>query len=199
MRQKDLKAIEKKMIKPGFESSSLCDVRNALVSKGVDKDDLQCTSNNLNDYLYAWINGYVFHLEKPTFPKRRQTSIVIELKLEESIRWNVVSRSSCESIANFLIEFSLWAPSYTAYKSGLIAKNEQQKMICELGLDLLKRNIEPKLTEKVYTYYITNNSSIAVLNIRISEEISFKVEVNLLGDFLEDLLELAASLPARKI
>lgn len=193
-RHDDLKAMSAKFLTSGSESS-LNDIREALIAKGIDKECLVHSGNDMSEWLSARINGYDIHIEKPVFPKRKNTFITIELKMESPLRWNVDSASSSGSIADFLIEFSLWVPSYIAYENGIVTKIKQEKMARELAFDLLERNVEPVVNEKGYTYYLTQCKDIATLTIEVSDDVRLDFKVELKGDFLKTVMKIVSSLP----
>ena len=106
-------------------------------------------------------------------------------------------RSTPESIAEFLLSLLDWIPEYMQIDEKLKAEMKQEEMALQIAYDLLERVVSPMLDQKGYDYNLDTmvNRNKASFRIKISEALMITFEVDLLQDFLDQVVKYVESLP----
>ena len=151
---------------------------------------------SITDHLKVSMNGIEIELDKPLFPKRKNPYISINIP-SIAIREQIESTYTPESIADFLVAVKDWVPEYLSIEENVMIQEKQRQMACTMSFDLMKRRIGPILESKSYHYDLIgpdyNNK--ASLRITVSEALIITLEVNLLEDFLNQVVKYVESLP----
>lgn len=191
----DLKSMSGKLV-ARERACNLLEVKDSLVSMGIPESEMEYSITNFNEHLNVNVNKVKLRLDIPLFPKRKKSQ-PISLQIPVLGRnYSVPRESTPESVANFLIDISKWIPEYEAYMEGLVAKQKQRELACDISMDILKKTIGEKLSEKGYRfdmYRMSGNK--ASMCIMMSDAVTLSLDVDLLGDFLEQTLVVAESLP----
>ena len=106
-------------------------------------------------------------------------------------------RSTPESIAEFLLSLLDWIPEYMQIDEKLKAEMKQEEMALQIAFDLLDRVVCPMLDQKGYDYNLDTmvNRNKASFRIKISKALMITFEVDLLQDFLDQVVKYVESLP----
>lgn len=183
-----------KYLVPG-QSCRLEEIGKILTERG-NSHVIEHLVTSISDYLQVSIDGLEFKLDKPIFPKRKHTFLTINIPTI-CLREHVEAEYTPESFANFLEAVKQWIPEYLSIEEKVVAQEKQRLMACTLAFDLMKRTIEPILERKGYYCSMLGPSYANKASIRINsdEKISLDLTVDLLEDFLEQLVNLVESLP----
>lgn len=182
------------------DGSTLCsfgELRKSLSLQCENAENIVHSTNDFLDNLYVTINGTEFSLSMPLFPKgneKRQIEIRIE---RHRIITRISTKSTPDSIVNYLVGISEWIPEYAAIEERIRTEEEKKRIACKIAFDALEKIVEDKLKDKGYTYTIKNQgyTNSAFLRIRSGSSIYMKIEIRLLDDFLERITAILDSLP----
>ena len=151
---------------------------------------------SMSDHLKVCIDGTEIELDKPLFPKRKNPYISINIP-SIAIREQIESKYTPDSIVDFLIAVKDWIPEYLSIEENAMIQEKQRQMACTMAFDLIKRTIEPILDGKNFQHTLIgpeyNNK--ASLRIAVSDAFVITLEVNLLEDFLDQVVKYVESLP----
>ena len=190
----DLKSLFGKLI-PCEVECSLLDIKDSLISMGVSESDLDYYRNDFSEHLKANVNKIELRLDVPLFPKREKTHPISILISVIQRSYTIPRLSTPESVATLLMDISSWIPEYEAYIEGLIAKEKQRQVACQISLDALKRRIGEKVSEKGYQFNVHMTSDHkATFKIMMSDAVILMFDVNLLGDYMDNILQVVESL-----
>ena len=177
-------------------SCSLAEVRDALIRKGVREERLTHDINDLREHMEMRSGDTVLELYHPLFPKDKSETIrftVSKIMLSNPIE----AKSAPEGVADFILAVEEWLPEYYMIEEQILAAEKQRTLACDIALDLLRRTIGEKLEQKGYKYDLRRirNTGKANIQIRISKILNMSFEIDLMGDFLDQITGIIDSLP----
>ena len=172
------------------------DVARILTQRG--SQVVSHTETSISDHLIVKIGQHEFNVEKPLFPNRINPIINISVNALQ-IKESIPGEYSAHSIANILEDISDWIPEYISIAERVTIQEMKIRMACEMALDILKRIIEPILSEKGYCYSIIPFERENKASIRINPigPVNITLHVDLLEDFLEEVRSFVESLPPK--
>ena len=182
------------------DGSSRCTVaglRKALILSGVSEDDIAHRSNDFSEMLTATVKGVEFTIQMPMFPKSKM-EMDIDIRITEPSMMTRVSRKALPySVVNFLAAVAEWIPNYLAIAENIRVEEEKKQIAGKIAFELVEKIAGDKLREKGYLADITHSSYSNTASIRISYggSIDMRMNIKLLGDFLDDLNLLIDLLP----
>ena len=191
---KAFKSFSKKYLVSG-QSCRLEELGNILTERG-NSYVVDHLETSISDHLQVIIGGLEFELDKPIFPKRKHHYLTISIP-SICIREQIEAEYTPDSLSDFLEAVMQWIPKYLSIEEQVLAREKQRQMACTLAFDLMKRTIEPILEGKGYYYNLLgpDYKNKASIIINSDEVISLYLTVDLLEDFLEQLVNLVESLP----
>lgn len=177
------------------QSCRLEEIGEILTERG-NSYVIEHLETSISDHLQVSIDGLEFELDKPIFPKRKHAFLTINIP-SICLREHIEAEYTPESFADFLEAVKQWIPEYLSIEEKVISQEKQRLMACTLAFDLMKRTIEPILERKGYYCSMLGPSYANKASIRINsdEMISLDLTVDLLEDFLEQLVNIVESLP----
>ena len=172
------------------------DVKNLLIGRGVPEHKLEHHQNTIIDCLKIQCDGDYIEITRSIFPKG-QTGDIKVVGRTQNIYCTMRDRSTPESIAEFLLSLLDWIPEYMQIDEKLKAEMKQEEMALQIAYDLLERVVSPMLDQKGYDYNLDTmvNRNKASFKIKISEALMITFEVDLLQDFLDQVVKYVESLP----
>ena len=172
------------------------DVKNLLLGRGVPEHKLEHHQNTIIDCLKIQCDGDYIEITRSIFPKGQSGDIKV-VGGAQNIYCTMRDRSTPESIAEFLLSLLDWIPEYMQIDEKLKAEMKQEEMALQIAYDLLERVVSPMLDQKGYDYNLDTmvNRNKASLRIKISEALMITFEVDLLQDFLDQVVKYVESLP----
>ena len=172
------------------------DVKNLLLGRGVPEHKLEHHQNTIIDCLKIQCDGDYIEITRSIFPKG-QTGDIKVVGRTQNIYCTMRDRSTPESIAEFLLSLLDWIPEYMQIDEKLKAEMKQEEMALQIAYDLLERVVSPMLDQKGYDYNLDTmvNRNKASFKIKISEALMITFEVDLLQDFLDQVVKYVESLP----
>ena len=172
------------------------DVKNLLLGRGVPEHKLEHHQNTIIDCLKIQCDGDYIEITRSIFPKG-QTGDIKVVGRTQNIYCTMRDRSTPESIAEFLLSLLDWIPEYMQIDEKLKAEMKQEEMALQIAYDLLERVVSPMLDQKGYDYNLDTmvNRNKASFRIKISEALMITFEVDLLQDFLDQVVKYVESLP----
>lgn len=182
------------------KACTLAEVADALTGKGVGKDCIRHSLTNFQDYLEVTLKNVAYELSIPLFPKRKQGNGITFVAKEHSLRQYFDLDTDPEGVADFILAVSAWMPEYYGVKERIMAAEKQRKIACSLAADLLKRTVGPKLDEKGYEHDVTwyEHNTTARIQITINKNFHMSLEVELMEDFMEQVMRIVDSLPVNQ-
>ena len=199
--EKTIKELTIKLIKKSETRFTLAQVRDALISKGVNAENCQYVKSDFAERLDINLAEADFNLNIPLFPKqdpkRGITLNIAKARLHKDLNYD----STPESVAELILAISEWLPEYYAIEIRIQEEEMRKQTIRELAADLLKRNIGAILKEKGYEYTVLSSpiTDKASLIIKFSKAFKMTLEVDLMEEFLDQVRKVAESLPANKV
>ena len=172
-------------------------VKNILVERGIPESCLNHLKNDIADRLVIHTNDYQIELNIPLFPKQKKPrECRVEVRSHD-IHDNIKTQSTSESVVEYLQKLTNWLPEYEAIKEQLKQKQEQEKLAKNIALDILRRVAGKILDEKGYGYQINKDTYInkAILRINTAKTFTTTLEVDLLGNFHDDLVRQLEAMP----
>lgn len=182
------------------ELCSLVDIERLLIKKGINATDLSYSKTDFCEHLNAKICKQEFSLNIALFPKKKHPD-PISLVVEDLNRHEWLSRNSTpESVVRLMMDIAAWVPEYHAYIEELEAKEKQRELACRISMNLLEKTISQIIIDKGYEYeiYQTSNGK-ASLRIQLSEAVQITIEVDLLGDYLDQIMSITSLLQKKYI
>ena len=172
------------------------DVKNLLLGRGVPEHKLEHHQNTIIDCLKIQCDGDYIEITRSIFPKGQSGDIKV-VGRAQNIYCTMRDRSTPESIAEFLLSLLDWIPEYMQIDEKLKAEMKQEEMALQIAYDLLERVVSPMLDQKGYDYNLDTmvNRNKASFRIKISEALMITFEVDLLQDFLDQVVKYVESLP----
>lgn len=172
------------------------DVKNLLLGRGVPEHKLEHHQNTIIDCLKIQYDGDYIEITRSIFPKGQSGDIKV-VGRAQNIYCTMRDRSTPESIAEFLLSLLDWIPEYMQIDEKLKAEMKQEEMALQIAYDLLERVVSPMLDQKGYDYNLDTmvNRNKASFRIKISEALMITFEVDLLQDFLDQVVKYVESLP----
>ena len=172
------------------------DVKNLLIGRGVPEHKLEHHQNTIIDCLKIQCDGDYIEITRSIFPKGQSGDIKV-VGRAQNIYCTMRDRSTPESIAEFLLSLLDWIPEYMQIDEKLKAEMKQEEMALQIAYDLLERVVSPMLDQKGYDYNLDTmvNRNKASFRIKISEALMITFEVDLLQDFLDQVVKYVESLP----
>ena len=171
-------------------------VKNLLLGRGVPEHNLEHHKNTIIDCLKIQCDGDYIEITRSIFPKGQSGDIKV-VGRAQNIYCTMRDRSTPESIAEFLLSLLDWIPEYMQIDEKLKAEMKQEEMAIQIAYDLLERVVSPMLDQKGYDYNLDTmvNRNKASFRIKISEALMITFEVDLLQDFLDQVVKYVESLP----
>mgnify|MGYP003508353937 FL=1 len=172
------------------------DVKNLLLGGGVPVHKLEHHKNTIIDCLKIQCDGDYIEITRSLFPKGKSGNIKI-VGRDQNIYCTISDRATPESIAEFLLSLLDWIPEYMLIDEKLKAEMKQEEMALQIAFDLLDRVVCPMLDQKGYDYDLDTmvNRNKASLRIKISAALMITLEVDLLQEFLDQVVKYVESLP----
>ena len=179
------------------ESCELVDVKNILVERGVADSTLSHHKNDFSEHLEIKTTDYLIELDLPLFPKREKPR-GCKVNVTSIDFYHIIeTRSTPESVAEFLLRLIDWIPEYKAIEEQFWQEQEQENLAKKIAFDLLKRASSKILDEKGYEYQVEDKTyfSKARLIINTGRALRTTIEVDLLDNFHDDLVRYLEALP----
>lgn len=181
----------------GNKICELADVKKALIERGVPENGLTNLKNKISDRLELEFQGCRIEINIPQFPRQSDLrKCRISVKSHDFTHFIETNRTP-ETLAEFLLKVIDWLPEYEKIEEEFKQKIEQEKLAKKISYDLLKRVAEEILDKKGYGYKISENGYSNKASLRINTSCAFTtiMEVDLLGDFHDDLVRYLEALP----
>lgn len=192
---KTLKRLDREHIIVGNTNCILMDVEYALLNKGLCPNQMVHSVNDFCDELEITINGIIYNLNIPLFPRHKKGSGITFSVLNNAIHKYIDAFATPDSVADFVMSVSLWIPEYFAIEERIKAEEQQKTIACDLSMDLLKKNICMKLEAKGYVNAISRVDDMARIRVALGGSSNLSFEVGLLDDFLDHITRIVDSLP----
>ena len=195
--KKALERFEKEHITSRDSACTLIEVRDELITMGVAESCLKHCINDFSDKLETTINNVVYQLDIPLFPRRKAGRCIGLTTGKLGLHHNFGITSSPAAIAEFIIALSEWMPEYLSIDERIAGEEKKKNIACSIAMDLLKKTFDDILTKKGYQYDINRfgGSNIATLTISIDKALAMTFRIDLLNDFLVQLIRIIESLP----
>lgn len=179
------------------ESCQLVDVKNILVEREVADSTLSHQKNDFSERLEIKTNDYLIELDLPLFPKRDKPRGCKVNVMSIDFHHIIETRSTPESVAEFLLKLIDWLPEYKAIEEQFRLEQEQEKLAMKIAFDLLKRLSSKILDEKGYEYQVEDETYFSKASLIINTGRAFRttIEVDLLDNFHDDLVRYLEALP----
>ena len=177
-------------------SCSLTEVRDMLISKGVKAERLVHSINDISEQLEMKSGETVLNIYHPLFPKDKSKRIRFTVN-GTTINTSIKEQSAPEGVADLLLAVEGWMPEYYRIEEEMLAEEKQRTLVCDIAIDLLKKNIGETLEKKGYKYEIfrIRKTGSACMRIEVSRVIKMEFEIDLMEDFLEQITLITKSLP----
>ena len=195
---KAIPSLMQKHLKSG-KLCSVADIRDAFVSRNCGDQVKKYHINDFVEEMDILIDKVRFHVSIPLFPKRAEPeSMRFELP-EERISRYFRPDSDPESVVDLLTAIASWMPEYYKVEDIIREEEKKKRIACDLAYDLVKRSIGGKLEGKGYrfTTSLSYNDNSARLEIEGGKGFEMTMHVDLLENFLEDMIKVVDSLPSR--
>ena len=169
--------------------SSLAEVKELLLDRGVSASDMEYQICDFSEILRFSLESYSFELSRALFPKRRDHSILLtnnEIPIWERLEY------SAENIADYIKAIIDWIPDYESIVANAEVELKKIQKICEIGMTFLN-TISEKLSKNGFysiVWQSHNEKELAILRISYGSGITCKYEINLLEDFQEKIVEI---------
>ena len=179
------------------ERCSLQEIYDVLIRRGFDEQNLELVTCDIRDRLIIKIGTETFHIKHRMFPNQRDLQEISISVNDHEIDTSIPAASTPESIADLIQAIYDWIPEYCTIKENILAEEQQKKIARKIALDLLKRSVGDRLTEKGYDFEISGSEIYdnAQVKISVCKAFSMDLKVNLMEDFLDKILEVVDSLP----
>lgn len=194
--RKGLQLLKKDNIIIGAVDCILLEIRDRLIHKGIKPEMLEHNVNDFLEELKISMGNERIVLDIGLFPKRGSRKIRFTYGNGE-IRSEIDKKATPDSVAQFILAFFKWLPEYLGIEEVIMAQEKQKRMACEIAFDLLSRTVKEALDKKGYIFSIRHNvyKEKADIAIFFSKSLTINLEVQLMREFLEDVLEVVNSLP----
>lgn len=137
-----------------------------------------------------------FELTIAQFPKEKKNHAINLMIGKHLLHHSISSKSTPESVAEFMAALIGWFPEYTAIEERVERAEKQKEIACEIAFDALKRTMTPILEEKGYTNFsFSTFKETAHIDVQFNGGVSISINVGLLEDFLDDTMNVLQSLP----
>ena len=182
------------------EECTMAEVRDDLISKGVNQESITYSTTEYLDHLEVRINGATYTLDIPLFPKKRKGRSIRFASIENHFHQELELKSVPEGVADFILAVVAWIPEYLMIEERMLAEEKQRKLACGIALDLLKKRLGQILDDKGYEHNVIwrEYEDRAKIRITVSEIFQISLEVNLLEDFLGQVTQIVESLPVNR-
>lgn len=195
--KKALERFDKECVSLQDSACTLLEVRNELIARGVGESCLKHSLDDFSDKLEITINDIAYNLEIPCFPKRKSGRAIGLTTGLPGLRHHFGITSSPAGIAQFIIALTEWMPEYLSIEERITSEEKKKKIACDMALDLVKKMCDNILTPKGYQHDIKSyfGSNVAMLRINFDKALTMTLRIDLLEDFLDQLIRVIESLP----